>query len=210
MTPKSLADLKRDARGVWPLSRSKFFHFHAIFGKQITKQVCIPVGCVLPASWLYLPACTVQGGLSAPREGCLLLGVVSVPGGCLLPGGSAIIACTETDLPSLWTEWLTDRCKTKPSQTSFSGGNNRLTLAFSVGKSWIHHCKGPVTPSESENESEIFLDVWTFFFHFFCWFFDLGSLSPWLYSLWMHWRIQGGRQGSSPPWGSKFFHFHEK
>ena len=23
-----------------------------------------------------------------------------------------------------------------------------------------------------------------------------------------HWRIQGGRQGRAPPWGSKFFHFH--
>ena len=24
----------------------------------------------------------------------------------------------------------------------------------------------------------------------------------------LHWRIQGGRQGRAPPWGSEFFHFH--
>ena len=29
------------------------------------KQVCIPVGCVPPACWPYLPACTVAGGLLA-------------------------------------------------------------------------------------------------------------------------------------------------
>ena len=29
-----------------PTSGSKFFHFHAVFGKNITKQECLPVGCV--------------------------------------------------------------------------------------------------------------------------------------------------------------------
>ena len=41
------------------------------------KQVCIPVGCVLPTCCLYLPACTVQGG-------------------CLLPGGVSQHALRET------------------------------------------------------------------------------------------------------------------
>ena len=32
-----------------------------------TKQDCIPVGCIPPACWMYLPACTVQGGVPGPR-----------------------------------------------------------------------------------------------------------------------------------------------
>ena len=39
------------------------------------KQVCIPVGCVLPACYPYL-------------QGCLLLGGGLFPGECLLPEGS--------------------------------------------------------------------------------------------------------------------------
>ena len=34
----------------------KVFHFHAVFGKNIAKQECIPVGCVPPA------AVVVMGG----------------------------------------------------------------------------------------------------------------------------------------------------
>ena len=30
------------------------------------EQVCIPVGCVPPACWSYLPACTAPAGMSAP------------------------------------------------------------------------------------------------------------------------------------------------
>ena len=44
-------------------------------GKLISAQVCIPVGCVPPAFWPYLPAYTVQAVVSAPGGGCLLLGV---------------------------------------------------------------------------------------------------------------------------------------
>ena len=55
----------------------------------IFEQDCIPVGCVLPARWPYLPACSASG-VSAPR-GCLLPGGVcsqgvSAPRGYLLPG----------------------------------------------------------------------------------------------------------------------------
>ena len=39
------------------------------------QQDCIPVGCIPPACWLYLPACTVQGG-------CLLRGVPALGGAC--------------------------------------------------------------------------------------------------------------------------------
>ena len=49
--------------------------------KLLLKQDCIPVGCIPPACWPYLPACTVHcaGG------GCLLLVW------CLLLGGGACL-----------------------------------------------------------------------------------------------------------------------
>ena len=57
---------------------------------------CIPVACVPPARWPYLPACSLPGGCLLPgvsahrgrgvcSGGCLLWGM-SAPGGCLLPG----------------------------------------------------------------------------------------------------------------------------
>ena len=39
---------------------------------NLSQQDCIPVGCVPPAHWRYLPACSVPGG--AWSGGCLLLG----------------------------------------------------------------------------------------------------------------------------------------
>ena len=56
-------------------------------------QDCIPVGCVPPARWPYLPACSAQGGvccggLYLVLGDCLLWGGVPGPcGGYLLPGG---------------------------------------------------------------------------------------------------------------------------
>ena len=52
----------------------------------LIKQDCIPVGCVPPACCPYL-----LGGVSGPG-GCLVPGAVSGlgvsgPGGCLVPGG---------------------------------------------------------------------------------------------------------------------------
>ena len=63
------------------------------------KQDWIPVGCVPPARWPYLPACSAPG-VSAPGGicsggggggvcsggGCLLRGVYLVPGGCTWSG----------------------------------------------------------------------------------------------------------------------------
>ena len=49
------------------------------------KQDCIPVGCVPPARWPYLPACYTGGGVSAPG-GCLLHGGCLLRGECLLRG----------------------------------------------------------------------------------------------------------------------------
>ena len=60
--------------------------------KVILKD-CIPVGCIPPACWPYLPACTVQGGAWSP-------------GGRLLPGGG-IPACTEADPPCEQNSWHT-------------------------------------------------------------------------------------------------------
>ena len=43
----SMAGLRR---GLASPSQLNFFQFHAVFGKHYAKQVCIPVGCVSPAS----------------------------------------------------------------------------------------------------------------------------------------------------------------
>ena len=56
-----------------------------------TEQDCIPVGCIPPACWPYLPACSAPGGVPDPG-GVYLLGGLSAPGGVpglggLLPGG---------------------------------------------------------------------------------------------------------------------------
>ena len=80
----------------------------------LSKQDCIPGGCVPPACCPYLPACTVLGG-------CLLLGgtclwsrggylpLVREGGACLWSEG-CIPACNGAD-PPLSTEWQT-RVKT--------------------------------------------------------------------------------------------------
>ena len=47
---------------------------HVPLWKNNIKQVCIPVGCVPPACWLYLPACNAKKGCLLPERGCLLLG----------------------------------------------------------------------------------------------------------------------------------------
>ena len=56
------------------------------------KQVCIPVGWVLPTCCLYLPACIVAGG-GLLQVGCLLLEGVCY-WGCLLRG-----VCSQGGLP---------------------------------------------------------------------------------------------------------------
>ena len=38
--------------------------------KKYCKQDCIPVGCVLPACWPYLPACSAPGGVPGPGGVC--------------------------------------------------------------------------------------------------------------------------------------------
>ena len=55
-------------------------HWQIMVNKHSFKQDCIPVGCIPPACWPYLPAYTAQGG-------CLLLGVFPLWGQCLFGGG---------------------------------------------------------------------------------------------------------------------------
>ena len=75
--------------------------------KVTQRQDCIPVECILPACWPYLPACTAQGGVCSrgpPAPGGCLLGGRgacsggSAPWGCLVLGGG-IPTCTEADPP---------------------------------------------------------------------------------------------------------------
>ena len=105
-------------------------HFLALRGKckRTVKQDCIPVGCVPPAHWPYLPGCSMPGGCllpggSAPGGSCCSQGVysggvsalgggvcswgVSAPRGLSALGvsapGGGIPACTEADTPP-WAE----------------------------------------------------------------------------------------------------------
>ena len=55
------------------------------------EEECIPVGCVPPACWPHLPACTASG-VSAP-------GGVPAPGGGVSAPGGDIPACTGADPP---------------------------------------------------------------------------------------------------------------
>ena len=78
-----------------------------------TTQDCIPVGCIPPACWLYLLACTAWGRV------CLLLGE-SGSGGVSAPGGWGVVSQHALRQTPSWT----DTCEniTLP-QTSFAGGN---------------------------------------------------------------------------------------
>ena len=97
-------------------------------GNTNSKQDCIPVGCVSPACWPYLPACTAQGGDACLWSGGLPLLGGGVPGPrwrggllqegeCLVPrgvpasgpGGVCIPACNGAD-PSPVNR-ITDACK---------------------------------------------------------------------------------------------------
>ena len=79
--------------------------FSAISHQTVCKQDCIPVGCVPPACWPYLPACPVQG-VSAPERGVSTLGRYLLLGGCLLPGGYPSMHWGRPPY-TLWTEWQT-------------------------------------------------------------------------------------------------------
>ena len=73
------------------IKKSTFFKLY-----DCKKKDYIPVGCVPPACWLHLPACTVQGGACSRGSVCSL--GVSAPGECLPPGGCA---CSQGGYPSM-------------------------------------------------------------------------------------------------------------
>ena len=98
---------------------------------KLFQQDCIPVGCIPPACWPYLPACTAQGWVGVCFWG------MSARGGCLLPWG--IPACTEADPP---VNRILENI-TLP-QTSFADGNNvlkKVDVMFPLEKSYIPFLK---------------------------------------------------------------------
>ena len=110
-------------------------------------QVCIPVGCVPPACWPYLPACTAKG-VSALR-GCLLWGVsapggVSAPAGCICSGGCLLLvsqhALRQTPPPREQNTWHT-LLKILPCPNFVAGGNNHsgsklISFPYCRGGGW--------------------------------------------------------------------------
>ena len=82
-----------------------------------TKQECIPVGCVPPASVAISGGGSAHRGVFAPG-GVVYLGVSA--GGSVCPGGvcpggvcpeGVVCVSVYGSVHPLWTEWLTDRCK---------------------------------------------------------------------------------------------------
>ena len=104
----------------WKVSANAKMTLYLFFSwiKTLVKQDCIPLGCIPPAGWPYLPVCSAPGG-------CLVLGGGLVPGGtCLVLWGGAggIPTCTEAD-PPLWTESQTP-VKIWPCPNFVAGGKN--------------------------------------------------------------------------------------
>ena len=87
--------------------------------KHKSEQDCIPVGCLPPARWPYLPACSARGG------GCLLRGV-SAPAGCLLGGGGWYTSMHWGRQPPPWTEW--QNCPVAGGNKTNGSLNNTLKV----------------------------------------------------------------------------------
>ena len=69
------------------------------------KQECIPVGCLPPARWLYLPACSAPGDVPGPRGVYLVRGVPGL-GGCTWSGGNGYLVpgrCTWSGGGCTWS-----------------------------------------------------------------------------------------------------------
>ena len=113
------------------------------------KQDCIPVGCIPPACWPYLPACTAQGGVCSRElvsalggawlRGCLVCGGVRSWGGACC--GRGWYSCVHWGRSPLWTEFLTHATEniTLP-QTSFAGGKYlklMIPTSLKIVISWI-------------------------------------------------------------------------
>ena len=64
-------------------SQSDYYHFHAVFGKNYSKQECIPVGCVASAA---VAVCWVGGVYPGGSSVCLVGGLPGTGGG-ICPGG---------------------------------------------------------------------------------------------------------------------------
>ena len=109
-------------------SRSNFFHFRAVFDKNLAKQECIPVGC-LPPTAVAVPrvstrhppeeapprGSTPSGGSTPPQEEAPPSGGSTPPGESTPPGGSTPREEAPTRrkrpprrMPPLWTKWQTD------------------------------------------------------------------------------------------------------
>ena len=107
-----------------------------LFG-HIEKKDCIPVGCVPPARWPYLPACSAQ-------EGGLVRGGVAW-------SRRGVYRSMHWGRPPLWTEFLsyTSENITLP-QTSFAGGKNRGNPLIPVQKESVHFEESWIRPQDNQ------------------------------------------------------------
>ena len=107
-----------------------------------------------------------EGGWVSAPGGCLFGGVCVCSGwggvwsgGCVWSGGVWSWGEGHPSMhwgrPPLWTEWMTDRCKNITlATTSLRPVINKSLRSEFRPKNFVtckHSCKGPFTPSESEN-----------------------------------------------------------
>ena len=131
---------------MWAPSFSIFFHFHAVFGKNLDKQECIPVGCLSPAG-VAVPG----GGFSTRHPPGIRHPPEQTPPGTRHPSArtrqppAADPPGSRHPLPGTRTPLLPESqtpVKILPCPNFVAGGNNRLSL-LRVGdpceKSRIRH-----------------------------------------------------------------------
>ena len=122
---------KGDEGDVFP-PQSNFFHFHAVFGKNLVKQECIPVGYI-PTTAEAATLCKYWGSLSTggslsrgglpPERG---RGVSFQRGEDLCSGGESLSREGSLSGGALPTPPTLDRRALPEALPSFSVGNNRL------------------------------------------------------------------------------------
>ena len=104
------------------------------------QEECIPVGCKAAEHWPYSRVCCFPGGVSAP-------------GGVCSRGGWSGTPPRTRQVPPLWTEWMTDRCKNITlAKTSFRPVN--------ISKAPMNACDIVRATPVAINYSQVFADIW--------------------------------------------------
>ena len=107
------------------------------------QQDCIPVGCILPASWPYLPAGTALGGGMLQGGGLVRGGMSGLEGawsrGGAWSGGWCAVSHHALRQTPPWTEWQTG------AKTSFAGGKYYSSHRYDIKKNYTNFMRVVLT-----------------------------------------------------------------